>query len=469
MTVLAALLLPSLLGFCILALLLRDDGNTPLLERLCLSFPLGAGFLTMQMFVLGLLRVPLTLPFTALPVAFEVIALSAWIARKRIPAIPKPSFGLIEELFSSRTGRARKAALALLALWAGIKLASVFVETGLRPIYAWDSWANWSVGAKLFYYAKSLLLDVPAADFFTRGAVLRITSYPVHNPLMQMWLSLWTGRFDEVLVKFWTPVYLLSMSLYLYQFAQRELNRIAAMGLLVIFLGSPLLSYHAVEVYSDLPLGAYLVFALASFLYAMRGRKSYWPLVGLFLAEAVFTKDEAVFFAAPLLLSAAVYIWRHAKERSERRALLVRLLAPLLLAAPWYVFKFSHALGLGADFIKLEFTFHPEIIWPALLGFLSLENFNVVLFFFPILLLVSGKPSREFLHLLFAVVCYAAFFLSVYVFTTFYYGHFLKGTVFYRNILTYYPGILLLTVLLLGKRPVLPQKKQKRRKAGASS
>jgi len=40
------------------ALILRNDRTTGLFERLCMSFPLGMSFVTMQMFVLGLFRVP---------------------------------------------------------------------------------------------------------------------------------------------------------------------------------------------------------------------------------------------------------------------------------------------------------------------------------------------------------------------------------------------------------------------------
>jgi 4-amino-4-deoxy-L-arabinose transferase-like glycosyltransferase len=453
-----ALLLPTVLGFLVLALILHNKSETGLLERLCLAYPLGAGILTMHMFVLGLARVPLTLLTTSLPMVLEIVALVFWLAKNRITFAPRPAFGLREEIVDPGTPIWKKTALLVLSFWLGAKVLSIFIETGLRPIFAWDAWANWSVGAKLFYYTKGLMLDAPQQDFFTRGAVLRITAYPLHNPLMQTWLSLWAGGFDEVLVKFWNPAYLLSLVIYLYCIASRELNRMTALGLSVIFLSSPLLSYHAIEAYSDLALSVYFLLAATSFLFAMRGEKAFWILAGLFSAEALFTKDEAMFFILPLLMSAALFIWRNPATAEKRQALL-RLAIPLLLVAPWFIFKYSHTLGLGAEHIKLEFTFHPEVVWLAVLQVCSLENFNIILVLFPILLVVNGKPSDEFLHIFLAVLCYAAFFVAVYMVTTFYYGHFSSGTVFFRNILTFYPVVLLLTVLQIKKSSsrVFPQ------------
>jgi len=442
-----ALLLPTLFGFLVLSLLLKGEQSMGLLERISWAFPLGSGLMTIQMFILGLLRVPLTLGYTVLPLAIEIILLSFWVAKEKILLFPPLRFELMGEVASPQTSFIRKSALVLLIIWAGAKLLSVFVETWLTPIFAWDAWANWSTGAKLFYFTKSLLLDAPPQDFFTRGAVLRITSYPLHNPLMQVWMSLWTGSFDEVLVKFWSPVYLLSLAVSLYVAASREISRLAALGLLVMFLSSPLLSLHATEVYSDLPLGVCLLMASVSFLNAMRGKHAFWILLALFSAEAIFTKDEALFFVAPLILSALVFVWHVADTAGQRGKRVVSFIAPLVIVAPWYLFKLSHGLGLGADTIHLKFTFHPEIIQSAVMQVLSLANFNLFFVYLPILIIACGKPAREFLYLSAPVACYALFFLMLYLFTTDYYDHFNRGTVFSRNLLTYYPIIFLLTVL----------------------
>lgn len=444
-----ALFLPTLLGFLILALALRNDEDTGLLFRLGMSYPLGAGILTFQIFITGLCRIPLTLINLSAPVALEIVLLALWLLKNKTPLAPRITVGWTKELVSHETHFAKKAAIILFLGWAALKIVSIFVETGLRPIYAWDAWANWSVGAKLFYSTHSLMLDAPHQDFFGQGAVIRITAYPLHNPLMQLWLSLWNGGFDEVLVKFWTPPYLLALAVCLYLYASKELGRLASAALLVIFLSSPLMSYHAVEAYSDFPLAGCFFFASLAVLQALRGRPQFWLLAGLFSAEALFIKDEALFFVAPLILSAGTYLWLNTEDRAQRRTAFMKLFFPFILILPWYAFKFSHALGLGAGHVKLEFTYHPEIVIAVVQSFLTLDNFNVLFIFLPVLLVLSGKPGKELLYIGLPVACYAMFFLALYAFTTFFFDHFTKGTIFYRNLLTYYPVVAIFTVLLI--------------------
>jgi hypothetical protein len=455
-----ALLLPTALGFLVITLMLREDSDTGFLERISLAYPLGAGVLTLQMFFFGLLRIPLTFTIVAAAVCSEIILSAIAIAMLKIRIVPSLTSGLITEIRSSRTKKIHKIAMILLCTWIAAKLVTMFLETGFRPIFAWDTWANWSTSAKLFYYSHSLLLDSPPQYYLT-AAVSRITTYPPHNPLMQVWISLCTGSFDEVLVKFWTPAYLLSASIFLYLLLSRELNRLAALAILAIFLGSPLMSYHAIESYSDLALGIYLLFASAAFLRALRGGHRYWSIMGLFSAEAIFTKEEALFFVLPLLASAVYFILAEAKQRGDtkqRWGQIRYLTLPLILIVPWFLFKIHVGLGLGAGSsnVGLRLALHFDVLGQIFSSLISLENFNIFIVFFPLLLLFQGKPDRETAHVLFAFLCYAVFFLSLYLFTE-YYKYIEQGTIIYRNILTGYPVLCLLSALLLKRMAFVPQ------------
>jgi 4-amino-4-deoxy-L-arabinose transferase-like glycosyltransferase len=323
------------------------------------------------------------------------------------------------------------------------------METYLRPIYAWDAWANWSAGAKAFYYAQGLLLDAGPDAFFGRGAAGRILSYPLHNPLMQVWMGQWLGTFDEVFVKFWSPVYLLSMAVYLYCVARRETNGLFAFMMLVLFLSSPLMSYHSIEVYSDLILGAYLFFAVTSFFHAMRNRQTYWLLVGFFSADALFVKNEATAFIAPLYLSIFAYLWFTRKQLSLPK-IIYSILLPLLLVLPWFIFKSTHNLSLYPEQFTINLAYHPGVLDKVIEEFLSLQNFNIIFVSLPVLMIIDGRPTREFLHLLFPVLFYMVFFVGLYALTL-YNEYLMQGTIFFRNALTYYPLACLLVVLLLRK------------------
>jgi hypothetical protein len=499
-----AIFLPTLLGFFIVAVILRNDADTPFGERIGLSFPLGAGVLTLQIFLLGILRVPLTLFNTTLPVYVELIGLAIWIWKEKVLLIPQPKPGFFAEFTSPTNNWVKKCAFAMLALWIGGKLVSVFLLTGLRPIYSWDAWSGWSAAAKVFYNAHSLLLDAPLRDFFGKNAVDRIIFYPLHSMLIQVWMSLWIGKFDEVLVKFHSPTYLLSMAIYFYYITAREISRFSALALLAVVLSSPLMSYHSIELNSDLMLGVYLFLASASFLKAMRGNAAYWVLTGIYSSEALFTKQEALFFVLPFLLSAIVYFRFNGTRDSKKFAHIASLFTPFLIMIPWYVFQLYYGLGWGAmadwgnsvmisnfgvnsnlasthmSFFKRFFfvlnfwdsnlanthlSFYLEILGGYFFSLVSLDNFNVIIFFFPLFLIAHGKLTKESLYLLFPVVCYMTFFLMLYMLTP-YSTWFLLGTVSYRNTLTYYPTLCLLIVLLLKKYaaitpPTLPDYNRK--------
>jgi 4-amino-4-deoxy-L-arabinose transferase-like glycosyltransferase len=337
-----------------------------------------------------------------------------------------------------------KIAGSAMVVWLGIKFAAVFADTLTVPIQAWDSWSNWAVGGKLFYYSKSLMLDLPEHEFFGR-AVQRHLAYPLLNPLMQVWTSLWAGGFDEILAKIWMPFFLLSLFLILFSIARRKINSLAALALCIVFLSSPLMMRHSVELYSDLPLGVYNLIALTSFMNFIEGRRMHGPLIGLFSAMALFTKVEALFFTLPLLLAACFYIWENGKFRESARKI-YSLLFPMLIILPWYLFKIYYNISFGA--VTFRPAFHPEILGSIISDFFSLSNFGIVFLLFPILLM-AAKPTAKILYLLFPVVCLALFYISLYVFTADYYDHFLSQTIFYRNLLTYYPPVCLLSILLL--------------------
>lgn len=448
-SMLVALVLPSILGFLIVSLLLHRDTACGLSERLCLAYPLGMGLVTVQMFLLAIIHVPLERWYVAVPIMMEIAGLSIWMRKRKVILAKTPSFGLINEMVRADGHWIKKISLIILTALVVVKIASVFLETYLRPIFAWDSFANWSAGAKAFFYSHGLLLDASPADFFGKGLLDRNANYPPHNPLLQVWMALWIGHFDEVLVKFWSPLYLLSLSVYLYVIMARETSRLIASAMLVLFLSSPLLSLHSFEVYSDVPLSVYILFSLIMFLHGMRGKHEYWMLMGLFSAQALFTKDEAPFFVLPLLLAAAVFFWQSRGRGIALRESAVPLFASLLLAAPWFVFKFAHKLGFGADYVTVEFTFRPEMAWQVILLLASLTNFNVFFLFLPVLVILAGRPTKEFILLSMPVLCYALFFILVYTLTVFFSGKLMFEAAVFRNILTYYPSICFLMVLLI--------------------
>jgi len=226
------------------------------------------------------------------------------------------------------------------------------------------------------------------------------------------------------------------------------------------------MSYHATELNSDIMLGTCLFFASACFLKAIRGNAAYWILTGIFSAEALFIKEQAFLFILPLILSAIIYLSRDIK-RGPRKFHILSLLIPFLAIIPWYIFVYYYGLGFDAlqDYgysvmtsifgedpnrINKYLTFHPEILTGYFYWLATLNNFNVIIFFTPLLLIAHGKLTKESLLLLFPIACYMLSFVFLYMFTMFF-SWFLWGVIFFRNTLSFYPTICLLIALLLKK------------------
>jgi len=76
------------------------------------------------------------MPITAL-LATEAVGLSLLLRKKDIPLAPRRSSLCNAELAGRGTGR--KVILSVLVLWVLLKVGSIFFETSLRPIYAWDN------------------------------------------------------------------------------------------------------------------------------------------------------------------------------------------------------------------------------------------------------------------------------------------------------------------------------------------
>ncbi len=449
---LVAILLPWTLGYLVLMMMLRPRDLCGAVERISMAFPLGMGLVTLQMFALGLMRVRLNLYSAALPVVAETAILYFWVrARATSAASPPAPSGASGPSGPLNLGRIKTAIIWLLSLWIIAKLGSVFLETCLRPIFAWDSFANWSASAKLFYYSGGLLLDDPAANFFGSGIMHRNANYPPHNPLMQVWMALWMGNFDEILVKLWSPVYLLCAVLYLFALGSKEIGRLPTLAILTIFLGSPFMCYHATETYGDVSLGVYVLLAMGCFLQALRGREVFAPVAGLFCAETMFAKDEGLFFALPLLISACVFILLNPSSFASRRRVLAVFFLSLTPALPWFVFKVFGGLGFGAYDVTPAFTFRPEMVLRAFQNWISLRNFDVLIVFLPFLIMFGGRPSRELLYLALQLACYVCFFLMLYSFTKYFSQDICFCTAIFRNTLTFYPASCLLAVLSLRK------------------
>lgn len=453
LSILIALAIPAAAGTAFVSLVLRDSPES-LFERLFCGYGAGLGLLTYEMFILGAMKVPFTVfniasaQFGLIAILLFLLYLKRGVGKK---AASPPSTGLHgKELYIS----------AALLLWVLVKLCFVFYETLNRPIYSWDTWANWSAGAKIFFYSHSLLLDPADENFFGKG-YRAFLGHPLHSPLLQVWVSLWLGRFHEVYVKSWTFFYFVSMLGLFYYAIRREANPFYGIVGVFFMASAPILTYHAQDAYSDLPLSWYaFAAAIALLRYMGGGDKRFLMLSGVFVGMGMFVKNEGLFFL--IAVSAALVAFSVSEKKPLFKNLLYLGLPVVLTAGPWFIFKAVNGLGYGHGDANSGFkwlsdpTFAPdapqkvhwEIFASSFKEIFFTANFNLVFPFWIVLTIIGFKEalSTNIKYLSFIILSVMAMFFFVYL--TLEVTTVTESTGIQRNILTYAPIVFLTSALL---------------------
>lgn len=451
LVIIMAFAIPAATGTLLVSLLLGVEAGAG--EKVCLGFGAGLGLLSYGMFLMGLMKVPFTAAGAAAPQVALFIVIAVILYARLKPARNRAA----DE--HRGAGRLEVAVAAVMAVWVLLKIGFVLNETLVRPIYSWDAWANWSAGAKLFYYSRGLLLDAGGEHFF--GAGYRpFPGHPLHTTLLQVYSALWLGRFDEIYVKSWSFLYFVSMLGVVYWAIKREAGFFYGVAGAFFLASMPLLTWHAQDAYSDFPLSWYSLAAFVTFWRFMKtGSRGFLVLSGAFAAMGMFVKNEGLFFTAAL--GAVLFLYSAFERKPLVTNLFCFLLPVLVLAGPWLVFKSANDFGFGHTGGELKWLGDPnirggertgvhwDIIVPALRqAFLSV-NFSLL---FPFWLVVSALGIKavartELKYLDLALLIVISGFVFVYLMLE--KMSVLEGTGIYRNILTYAPVMLFASFLTL--------------------
>jgi hypothetical protein len=463
-----ALALPAVSGFLFVTWCTRSDLEQSFFERLFLGFGIGIGMTTFEMFLLGLLRQPLNMVAISSVQIATAILLGYLLYRTGTPW---------RRIFSKEADGpggspaavppTHRVAVIILTAWILAKVLFALYEGFFLPENTSDSWEHWSSGAKFIFYEKGLALD-PGNEHFFGAGYLKVQRYPLNVPLMQVWVSLCVGEVHEVYMKAWNALLFIGMVGLLF-FAVRRKTTLMTALLAAFFLSAvPLLTYHALIAYADLPLSAYALGTMVCFWNTIgaleSGRVGYarglLVLMGTCAALCVWTKMEGLFFAAAFSASLALY---YLVKKISFKQVMAYLAPIVLVSVPWYVFLMSIDVPVvygkgelpGATITQgIHFQVLPVIAEQILFS----ANFNLI-FLFLFLLIIVGyrKILRSDLGYLYAaLLSVMAMYLVMYLGTDMY-RWVMKLTAVNRNILTfipmmYYVAALTASTLLQGEK-----------------
>ena len=447
-----AVLLPTAMGYLLVSACTAGRSGATRLERVFLGFGAGTGILTLEMFLLGLLKIPFGVGAISLG-SVAVIGILAFLCHRfgclRSPTgwqgpgtDPAPSGG--------KMAGAILIPVLVLGLWIGAKIAFALYEASLLPVHTSDSWTHWSSGAKFFYYERGLHLDRSSQHFFGSG-YLATQRYPLHVPLLQVWFALCLGGVHEIYMKLWNSLYYVSLLGLVFFGLVRETTVLVALFAAFFLSSAPLITYHALTSYADLPLGYYSLGAavclwkVATMLRKGEGAESCkGPLVllGVFVALAVWTKLEGLFVA--VAFSIALFALLMPEGRRLRR--FASYAAPVLsVVLAWYLFlAFQDVRVVSGEERQIgeivERGLHMEAV-PRILGqMFASSNFNLI---FPFLLVLSVAGFRmirrsDVRYLFLALSCLMVLYLLLYLGTESY-RWVMNLTAVNRNLMTLVP------------------------------
>jgi hypothetical protein len=475
----AAIGIPLLNGFLATAWFLKNDKEATLLERIPLAFGLGLGFLTFEIFVLGVLEVRFSLVIITLiqAVFFISLLLNYWFVGGLTREVLFGARAQGEQSVESANGKWQKVkpfVAAALIVWIVLKALFVIDECLMRPIFSIDAWGHWASGAKFFFYERGFNLNPADWNYFGRGYRVDL-GYPLHLSLAELWAAMWLGHFNEALVKVWSALYFLAISLFFFAAVRREAGRFAGLLWLFFFVSAPLMVYHGIEGLADLPLAFYAFSGVVCFWrYIKKGDLRVLSLAGLLIGMAISTKYEGLFFFFAIALALGIkLVWNREKIVIS---IGLFLLPVLIIVGPWLLFKSLNDLsmlhknveaqvssvvkhgsmgvketpekeiivaeGVERKFIRFELV---DDIFRQL--FMS-ANYNMIFAFWVVVSLVSLRKVRssdlKYIYLIvFAVLfCFMTLYLVLVPEVV------KEGTAIYRNALTYLPILYFSSALL---------------------
>jgi hypothetical protein len=413
-----ALALPILLGGLWISLLVPPETTA----RNTLVWGSGTllGLLLIPQFMWGLDTLGLPLSFWApasLTFALIVVAVVAGLLRKTQRYATQSE---MRALFAMPLSH--KALFLFLLLLLGLRLTTLGLEVLWRPLFPWDATMHWATKAKVWFEFKSMVPFVDNASWLNLGGENVFTdrhpNYPPTIPLLQVWMNLAIGRWDESLMNLPWLLCLIALGAAFYsQLRNVGVRPAISISFTYLLLSMPLINTHvALAGYADLFLGAAYCSALMAF-HNWQSTKQRWQalLMVIFVITCPLIKNEGYVWSLTLVpaLIFANDSWRTATKLGALSFLVVLLLTVVMLFQPAYI---DQALGLTTGFDMKALLGIIKSVWLH-------DNWHLFSYLFLVSILLGltlpTAVTRTYRGIASALASAVAIFLFLFLFTVF--------------------------------------------------
>jgi len=380
--ILVALLLPWAVGAIWLRALQSPARCRSILQTIAYGHLGGIVALTLIMRAATVLG--LRWSFIGIDVALGIL-LIAGIAvltlRGRRSTTVQPGASTIDDPFAWRW-------LAVVAsVLLGIGLANLAWAVILQPLYPWDAWTQWATKAKVWSALHSMVPFIDYSQWLARqpGYVDTAPHYPATVPLLQAWMALALGNFDDALVNL--PWLAICVALAAGVHGQvRSMGGSAPWSLLVTYavLSLPILDTHvALAGYADLFVCATFTLGLLALVHWERERD---PMQLFQLAIAVVLlptlKVPGIVWSATLLLGLLVAVFG---ATAVRVALVVSAASAVTGGVVFLLFR-SKLASVTTDA-------KAELAQPITANLFLFDNWHLLWYLLPIAVVVGWRDA----------------------------------------------------------------------------
>ncbi|WP_162846096.1 hypothetical protein [Seongchinamella sediminis] len=303
--------------------------------------------------------------------------------------------------------------LALLAS----RLIALGLELLTRPMTAWDAKQHWARQAKVFFELKSTVPYVDPEQWLATAGTGVFTNmhpdYPIATPLLQAWMAVALGYWDNSLVNAPWLLMWLGIGLVFYaQARQAGANAAVALAACYMVLSLPYLNTQvALAGYADLLLALAYLGAVAAFGNWLLSRAQ-WQLALALVSAAggLLVKNEGFYW----LLSLAPGILLAVAGLRRGFALLAALALALLLTL--YLLPAELAIA-GHTLASMAFGYRPESWLAIYLSGLVHDNWHLAIYLLTIALVLVPFRGRTLIPLAIVVLAAISLYLILYLFT----------------------------------------------------
>lgn len=420
--IILAILIPTIIGYLVLSLLLREKQNIiSLAEKLALSFMFGSSLITIQMFIYSFFGIHFGFFVIALP---WILLMPALFFSKERFTINKPKLSQVEWLLS---------------ILIGFKIIYVFFEALIKPVVGYDAIWNFSLRSKILFFENIVPLLKSHPYFLGAG----FTNYPLHLPLLETWTYLAMNKWDDVSMKIIFPIYFLILLVIFYKSLRDEKSRVQSLFFTFLLSSLPMLTYHATIEYADFIVGVYF-FSAVVYLYKFTKIKDirFLILSSVLAGMSAWVKDEGVIFYLICLLAILFYN----KFKSLRFSLLY-LIPLFVLIGPWIIIKrmlglnFGNQITFSMSAINQFLTFKPEVLIRIFNKTFLNGNWHLLPLALIVLIIFYYKEifNTNKRYIFYCFIFAWGFFMALYIFTPNNAGMILSDIILSRNYLTYFP------------------------------